>query len=113
MGNIQNCSLVYDDLVYSNDDDEIVKYLLQINDVLFNRTNSSDLVGKTAIYTSNIPSIFAGYLMRVNQINYINAHYLNYYLNSPIARMCGKIAKTDGVNQSNINATKLARYPEA
>ena len=49
--------------------------------------------------------------MRVNQINYIDARYLNFYLNSPNARMCGKIAKTDGVNQSNINVTKLAMYP--
>ncbi len=111
MGNIQNCSLVYDDLAYSNDDAEIEKYLLIKNDVLFNRTNSSELVGKTAIYNSSIPSIFAGYLMRVNQISYINASYLNYYLNSPNARKCGKIAKTDGVNQANINGKKLARYP--
>ncbi len=111
MGNILNCGFVYDDLAYTSDDAEIEKYILNKNDVLFNRTNSAELVGKTAIYLSSTPSIFAGYLMRVNQISYINARYLNYYLNSPNARHCGKIAKTDGVNQANINAKKLARYP--
>jgi len=111
MGNIQNCGFVYDDLAYTSDDAEIEKYILNKNDVLFNRTNSAELVGKTAIYLSSVPSIFAGYLMRVNQISYINARYLNYYLNSPNARRCGKIAKTDGVNQANINGKKLARYP--
>jgi type I restriction enzyme S subunit len=36
---------------------------------------------------------------------------LTYYLNSPHSKKCGKIAKTDGVNQSNINGTKLSTYP--
>lgn len=111
MGNIQNCTFVYDDLVYTSDEDEIEKYRLYPGDVLFNRTNSAELVGKTAIYTGTIPAIFAGYLIRLNQISYINPKYLNYYLNSPHARLCGKKVKTDGVNQSNISGTKLSSYP--
>jgi type I restriction enzyme S subunit len=111
MGNIQNGTFIYDDLAYTSNKKEIEKYKLNESDVLFNRTNSPELVGKTAIYTGSIPSIFAGYLIRLNQISYIDAKYLNYYLNSPHSKKCGNIAKTDGVNQSNINGAKLSTYP--
>jgi len=112
MGNIQNGRIVWDDLVYSDDKDEIEKYRLKINDIVFNRTNSPELVGKTAIYKGERPAIFAGYLIRINQIEQlINADYLNYYLNSFIAKRHGNKVKTDGVNQSNINGEKLINYP--
>ena len=62
MGNIQDGKLDWENLVYTDDKDEIAKYLLRRNDVLFNRTNSPELVGKTAIYKSEMPAIFAGYL---------------------------------------------------
>lgn len=48
MGNIQDGKLVLDKLVYTSNEEEIRKYSLKYNDLLFNRTNSKDLVGKTA-----------------------------------------------------------------
>ena len=78
---------------------------------MFNRTNSPELVGKTAIYRDEQKAIFAGYLIRINQYDVINAKYLNYYLNSFTAKMYGNMVKTDGVNQSNINGKKLCSYP--
>ena len=50
MGNLQDGRIIYDKLVYSSDDDEISRYPLLYNDLLFNRTNSREIVGKTAIY---------------------------------------------------------------
>ncbi len=50
MGNIQKSSFDWSDLVFSDDEDEIDKYRLKKGNVLFNRTNSPELVGKTAIY---------------------------------------------------------------
>src|SRR5699024_5638033 len=41
----------------------------------------------------------------------VNGNYLNYYLNSHIAKKHGNIVKSFGVNQSNINGTKLKGYP--
>jgi type I restriction enzyme S subunit len=41
------------------------KYLLKKDDVLFNRTNSAEWVGKTAKYKGERPAIFAGYLIRI------------------------------------------------
>ena len=112
MGNIQNGKFDWTDLVFTDDEDEITKYLLRGGDVLFNRTNSPELVGKSAIFKSNKPAIFAGYLIRVNQIATIaESQYLNYFLNSHIAKQHGNTVKTDGVNQSNINGEKLVNYP--
>lgn len=112
MGNIQDSRFVWDKLVYSDDDSEIDKYLLKHNDVLFNRTNSPELVGKTAIYKSEMPAIFAGYLIRIHRKeNLLDADYLNYFLNSKIAKEYGKTVVISSVNQANINGQKLKSYP--
>ena len=112
MGNIQNGVFDWSDLVYSNDEKETQKYLLKTNDVLFNRTNSAELVGKTAIYKGERPAIFAGYLIRINRIeSLIDAQYLTYYLNTHAAKTYGNQVRSFGVNQSNINGTKLKTYP--
>lgn len=111
MGNLQNGIINWTDLVFSNDDAEIEKYRLMPGDVLFNRTNSPELVGKTAIYRGEQEAIFAGYLIRINQFDCINPEYLAYYMNSFTAKQYGNKVKTDGVNQSNINGKKLCSYP--
>lgn len=108
MGNIQAGEIDYTDLVYSSDDNDIQQYALQKNDLVFNRTNSAEWVGKTAIYRGNIPAIYAGYLIRVRP--YIDAEYLNVVMNSGYAKRYCNSVKTDGVNQSNINAQKLGSF---
>ena len=112
MGNVRGAKLDLSDLVYTSDRDEIDKFLLHDGDVLFNRTNSPELVGKTAIYRGSEPAIFAGYLIRVNHIrSVVDGQYLNLFLNSQVARHYGSSVKTDGVNQSNISGAKLRSYP--
>ena len=67
MGNITNVGTIdYSNLVYSSNDEDIEQYSLEKNDLLFNRTNSSEWVGKTAIYKEEQPAIYAGYLIRIN-----------------------------------------------
>lgn len=111
MGNIQGGALDWTDLVYTSDLAEIAKYMLDEGDVLFNRTNSPELVGKTAIYCGERPAIYAGYLIRVRCLPSLDPEFLNLSLNSPVARdYCWRV-KSDGVSQSNINAKKLAAYP--
>ena len=112
MGNIQNGRLDWVNLVYTDDKAEINKYLLKHNDVLFNRTNSPELVGKTAIYKSEMPAIFAGYLIRIHRKeDLLDPDYLTYFLNSQIAFDYGKTVVISSVNQANINGTKLKTYP--
>ena len=60
MGNLQDGEISWDDLAYSNDEEDIEKYKLVPGDVLFNRTNSPALVGKTSIYRGEYPAIYAG-----------------------------------------------------
>lgn len=107
MGNIQDGEIVFDKLVYSNDLDDNKKLLLQYGDLLFNRTNSAELVGKTAIFRGQRNAIFAGYLILLRPI-FINSEYLNLLLNTPYARDYCNEVKTIGVQQCNINAEKIS-----
>lgn len=110
MGNIQKGEIDWNDLVYTSDSKEIEKYKLEKNDVLFNRTNSPELVGKTAIYRGERAAIYAGYLIKIENYKILNSEYLNYALNSTFAKEWKLDVKTDGVSQSNINAQKLAKF---
>ncbi len=110
MGNIQNGRIDWSNLVYTSDDLEIQKYKLNPGAVLFNRTNSPELVGKTAIYRREQPAAFAGYLIRISNFEELQSEYLNYCLNTPYAKEFCLQVKTDGVSQSNINAQKLGKF---
>ena len=109
MGNITNIGTIdYSELVYSSNEEDIKQYSLKKDDLLFNRTNSSDWVGKTAIYKEERPAIYAGYLIRIRPI-LISPDYLNIVMNSSYYRNWCYNVKTDAVNQSNINAQKLSQ----
>ena len=109
IGNITDIGTIdYSNLVYSSNDEDIKQYSLKKGDLLFNRTNSSEWVGKTAIYKGEQPAIYAGYLIRVRPI-LISSDYLNIVMNSSYYRNWCYNVKTDAVNQSNINAQKLSK----
>ena len=109
MGNITNVGTIdYSNLVYSSNDEDIEQYSLEKYDLLFNRTNSSEWVGKTAIYKDEQPAIYAGYLIRIRPL-LISPDYLNTVMNSGYYREWCYNVKTDAVNQSNINAKKLSQ----
>lgn len=110
MGNIQDGSLDWQDLVFTSDAAEIAKYKLSDGDVLFNRTNSPELVGKSAVFRGKRDAIYAGYLIRVRCGAQLLPDYLNYCLGSPAGREYCWQVKSDGVSQSNINARKLAAF---
>ncbi|EHL2708408.1 restriction endonuclease subunit S, partial [Escherichia coli] len=83
------------------------KFLVKEGDLLFNRTNSKELVGKTAVYEENRPMAFAGYLIRVRPNPIGNNYYISGYLNSihgkiTLMNMCKSI-----VGMANINAQEL------
>jgi type I restriction enzyme S subunit len=109
MGNLQGGKIDYSNLVYTSNDYDIERCHLEYNDLLFNRTNSKELVGKTAIYKAEIPAIYAGYLIRVTPIM-IDSDYLNYVMQSRFFKKYCLAVKTDAIGQSNINAEKLKRF---
>lgn len=87
MGNLQQGEIDWSDLAYSSDMDDIEKYRLEAGDVLFNRTNSAALVGKTSIYRGEYPAIYAGYLIKLDYDHEIvTGDFLNYALNTDRAK---------------------------
>jgi type I restriction enzyme S subunit len=89
------------------DENDKDKYLAKKGDLLFNRTNSKELVGKTAVFEEEKPMALAGYLVRVRPNEHGNNYYLSGYLNSSHGKktlmgMCKSI-----VGMANINAQEL------
>jgi len=112
MGNLQGGEIDWTNLVYTDDEDDIERLLLKPGDVLFNRTNSADHVGKTAIFRENRTAIFAGYLIRLHlKIQLVDSEFINVFLNSDAARKYGRSIMGKSVNQANISASKLKEYP--
>ena len=106
MGNLQHGKIDYSDLVYSSNEGDIKAYNLDFNDILFNRTNSADLVGKTSIYKEERKAIFAGYLIRLKTVS-INNDFLNMVMQSPYYKEFCYSVMGRGVSQANISAEKL------
>jgi type I restriction enzyme S subunit len=89
---------------------EFEAYRLLPGDILFNRTNSADLVGKLGIYELTGDHVFASYLVRLRaDPNKIRPKYLNYYLNSKEGQRRLRAYATPGVSQTNINASNLKK----
>jgi len=106
-GYVRPSDLKYVDLK----DDDFEKFRLRSGDVLFNRTNSLELVGKTAIFQLEGDYVFASYLVRVvADHEHLQPEYLNHCLNTDAAQGRLKMIATRAVSQSNINATKLKNF---
>lgn len=110
MGNLQGGKIIFDNLKFYNSLEDIDRLILKKGDLLFNRTNSYELVGKTSIFTeSDFEKVtFASYLIRIRvRDNEVLPEYLNYFLNSPYAEILKVDLKSQQVGQANINGTKL------
>ena len=115
MGNIQDGELDLSDLKFlPTGDPEAQKTRLDYGDLLFNRTNSPELVGKTAVYKENKPvACFASYLIRVSFLNGAVSDYVSYLMNSNLGRTYIAQVRSQQVGQANVNGTKLAAMPIA
>lgn len=112
MGNIQDGRLALNDLKYCTTDREIERLIFQDGDLLFNRTNSLELVGKAAVFHEPERMTLASYLIRVRFAPEVaDPDFVNYWINSAWGRSWAHHVKTDGVSQSNINGTKLGAMP--
>ena len=113
MGNIQEGVLNYSDLKYLQpQDDEVQKTLLYPGDLLFNRTNSAELVGKSAVFKGDIcPACFASYLIRVTFAGGFSSDFGCTYINSEQGRRYIAQVRNQQVGQANVNGSKLAGMP--
>ncbi len=113
MGNIQDGTLSFDNLKYlPPDHSEFPRLLLAAGDLLFNRTNSAELVGKTAVYRgSPDPCSFASYLIRVRMLRPHLSQIVANALNGPHGRTWVASVVSQQVGQANVNGTKLRAFP--
>lgn len=88
-------------------DNEIEKCVVRNGDVLFNRTNSVELVGKTCVYNLDSDMIIAGYIIRVRIDDRVLPVILSSYLNSTVMKEQLRSMAKGAVNQANINAQEL------
>jgi type I restriction enzyme S subunit len=110
MNNMENGYMVGEPMKYIDlDDEEFEKYRVEKCDILFNRTNSHELVGKTGIFELDGDYVFASYLVRLRTNDRADPYYLNYYMNSEQGQNRLQAFATKGVSQSNINATSVQR----
>jgi type I restriction enzyme S subunit len=90
------------------DEETFEDFRLRPGDLLFNRTNSIDLVGRMAIVDDARPAVFASYLVRltVDEAR-CDPRFLNYFMNWPETQSEIKKLASRAVGQANINASKL------
>lgn len=88
---------------------EFEKLKLNDGDVLFNRTNSYELVGRTGIYYYNgVDQTYASYLVRLNPDNEsILSEYLAAFLNSKYGVADIKRRARQSINQTNVNPQEV------
>lgn len=96
------------------DESDHARYLVHRGDLLFNRTNSVDLVGKTAVYREAEPRAFAGYLVRLRPKSPELGEYVAGYLNSRHGKLTLRKMAKSIVGMANINAREALsiRLPE-
>ena len=109
MGNIVDGKIVLNNLKYlPKEHNEFPELLLNKGDLLFNRTNSRELVGKTAVYTGiPNPCSFASYLIRVRFHPRIDSMIVAYYINSVYGKDWILSVVSQQAGQANVNGTKL------
>jgi len=89
-------------------DNELSKCTVRRGDVLFNRTNSKELVGKTCVYNRDEMMVLAGFVIRVRlDHEKMLPEFLSAFLNTDFSKqMLLNMCKT-AIGQANINAQEL------
>lgn len=90
--------------------DEFERYRIRKGDILFNRTNSLDLVGKVSLSKEDLNYVFASYLVRFNLNENLLSEFVNYCFNyADFIKRLKRLA-TPGVSQYNINPETLKKH---
>ncbi|MCJ7502970.1 MAG: restriction endonuclease subunit S [Acidobacteriia bacterium] len=113
MGNILDGRILWDDLKFIQlPKVEEEKYRLVKGDLLFNRTNSAELVGKTAVYDGSHDAVFASYLIRFRiERTRADSEFVCSYINSECGRRFIEQNMARAIGQVNISASTMHRMP--
>lgn len=112
MNNLADGKVNFTDLQFVNlTEEEVEKFTLNQGDILFNRTNSFELVGKVGLFDLEGKYVFASYLIRLKcDTNKLLPTYFVYYLSWELTQLRLKKLASRGVSQSNISASKLREF---
>lgn len=102
-GRIIDSNIKFIDLAHT----DVEKYTVRKGDLLFNRTNSPELVGKTAVFDGDRPVAFAGYLVRARAKKNAEPTYISAYLNSTHGKATLRGMAKSIVGMANINAREM------
>lgn len=115
---LRMCNLTYNGYLDLTDvktiniqNDEIEKCIVRKGDILFNRTNSIELIGKTCMFDEDEPMVIAGYIIRVRLNKLILPVYVARAFNLPSIKKYLRNMAKGAVNQANINSKELASIP--
>ena len=106
-GSLDLTSLAYVDLTKT----EFESLRLQPGDIIFNRTNSTELVGKTAHWNIPLDAVIASYLVKLRLKQGVRPEYFTVLLNSPYYKHLFRTRCKEAIGQSNVSPTLLAEFP--
>ena len=88
-------------------ENELEKCTVRRGDVLFNRTNSKELVGKTCVYNRDEMMVLAGFVIRVRVTERVLPEFLSAFLNTDFSKQMLLGMCKAAIGQANINAQEL------
>lgn len=108
MNNLRDGRTDLKELRYSSQEVDS-RHLLRVGDVLFNRTNSIEHVGRAGIWWGELKkATFASYLVRLNHdVRRLDPRYLVEWLQHPVIRQRVRSIATVAVQQVNVNPSRL------
>ncbi|OQQ30534.1 hypothetical protein A6410_08685 [Prescottella equi] len=97
-------------------DDKVDRFTVAAGDILFNRTNSAELVGKTAVYRGSEKLAYAGYLVRLRATSGNSPEYISAFLNSAYGKtvlrgMCKSIVGMANINAREVQSIRMMQPP--
>jgi type I restriction enzyme S subunit len=92
-------------------DDEFKKLRLRQGDIIFNRTNSTELVGKTACWNLEMDAVIASYLVKLRLTRAFDHAWFSALLNTTYYKKLFMQRCRKAVGQSNISPTLLKEFP--
>lgn len=91
---------------------EVEQYSVRRGDLLFNRTNSQQLVGKMGVWNRDEPYAFAGYLVRLRlKRTLADPGFIAAWFNTLDMKTLLRTRAKPSINMSNINATEVLKFP--
>ena len=88
-------------------ENELEKCTVRRGDVLFNRTNSKELVGKTCVYDRDEMMVLAGFVIRVRVNDLVLPEFLSAFLNTEFSKRTLLGMCKAAIGQANINAQEM------